>query len=174
MSTGGALHRPIEEERREDTGVEAEGRVAKQVDGRGWYASVQLSLVPGSEREIALAPSAEDEWQRFTAWLDAAAAGATLGLDLAGAGGQCSITRVHGMVCDTSPGVVAIAAIRAVWTVLGFVPSRSLSAAVESCITRGHQMSVEALGAELTAVVGRAQPYAANGMKRDEDNSKQT
>jgi hypothetical protein len=174
MSTGGALHRPIEEKRREGTGVEAEGRVAKQVDGRGWYASVQLSLVPGGEREIALAPSAVDERQRSEGWLDAAAAGATLGLDLAGAGGQCSITRVHGMVCETSPGIVAIAAIRAVWTVLGFVPSRPLSAAVESCITRGHQMSVEALGVELTAVVRRAHPCAADGMKRCEDNNKQT
>jgi hypothetical protein len=132
--------------------MEGEGRVAMQIGGRGWYASVSLSLVPADEKEIALSPSAMDDWQRSEGWLEAATAGAALGLEVAGVHGQCLVTRVHGMPCDTSPGVVAVAAVRAAWAAIGFVPGTSLATAVERCITRGHQISVEALWVGLTAV----------------------
>jgi hypothetical protein len=67
---------------------------------------------------------------------------------------------VHGMVCDTSPALVALAAMRAVWAVLEFAPSEPLIASVECCITRGHQLSPEALRVELAPSASQAEPGA--------------
>jgi hypothetical protein len=141
--------------------VDGEGRVVRQVGGRGWYASVRLSVVPAAERDVALAASALDEWHRSEGWLDAAVTGAALGLELAGAAGLCRITSVHGMVCDTSPGVVTLAAARAVWAAVGFLPAEPLSTAVEGCIARGHQLSADATRASLVAAARHAEPGAA-------------
>ena len=141
--------------------MEAEGRVARQVGGRGWYASVRLSLVPAAGSDVVLAPSSANDWYRSEGWLDAAVAGAALGLELAGGAGRCSITSVHGMVCDTSPGVVALAAMRAAWAAVAFAPSEPLAAAVEGCITRGHQLSPEAVREALVRLARQAEPDAA-------------
>jgi hypothetical protein len=53
------------------------------------------------------------------------------------------------MVCDTSPGLVALAGVRAAWAALSFTPGRALVEAVEGCILRGPQLTPEALRAEL-------------------------
>ena len=141
--------------------AEAEGRVAKQFGGRGWYATVRLSLVPAAGREVVAVPSAADGWQLGEGWLEAAAAGTAVGLELAGATGRCEITGVHGMVCDTSPGVVALAAVRAAWAACGFEPDEALVAAVEGCVDRGHQFARDAILAELVAVAPDAEPGTA-------------
>ncbi len=136
--------------------MEAEGRVVKQVGKRGWYASVRLSLVPADGGDVILASPSADEWYKSPGWLDAAVAGAALGLELAGETGHCSITSVHGMPCDTSPAIVVLAAMRAVWAALAFAPSELLGAAVEDCITRGHRLSMDAVRAELVSVARRS------------------
>jgi hypothetical protein len=138
--------------------VEAEGRVAKQDGGRGWYASVRLSLVPAIGREVALAPSSANEWYRSEGWLDAAVTGAGLGLELAQETGRCSITSLHGMVCDTSSAIVVLAAVRAVWAALAFVPNELMAKAIEGCISRGHQLSVDAVQMELLRIARHADP----------------
>ena len=141
--------------------MEAEGRIAKQIGARGWYASVRLSLVPAAGRDVVLAPSSANEWYKSEGWLDAAVAGAALGLELADGTGRCSITSVHGMPCDTSSALVLLAAVRAVWAALAFAPNEVLASAVEGCITRGHQLSADAVRAELLRVARHAEPGAA-------------
>jgi hypothetical protein len=65
--------------------------------------------------------------------------------------GTCTVTGVRGMVCDTSPALVAIAAVRAVWAASGFVPGPALAERVEACVVRGHKLSVDQLSLELLA-----------------------
>jgi hypothetical protein len=122
---------------------------SKQIGALGFYASVSVSFTPMGGRHVALSPAAEDQWQRSQGWLSAACTGVALGLELASTSGQCIVTRVHGMVCDTSPGLVAIAGIRAAWAAVSFTPDPSLAEAVEACVLRGHRVSPEALNAEL-------------------------
>lgn len=132
--------------------METEGRVIRQVGGRGYYAAVGVVRTPDATGlRVVIDHQADDEWQRAQGWTAAAAAGAALGLELAGAAVGLAVTRVHGMVCDTSPGLVAIAAVRAAWGAVGFAPDRSLADAVEGCIGRGHRLSPEALRTELLA-----------------------
>jgi hypothetical protein len=140
--------------------VEAEGRVAKQVGGCGYFAAVRVRLDPGASAPVALEPAAVSDYDRGSGWGEAASIGAALGLSLCGAVGRCAVTNVRGTVCDTSPALVAIAAARAVWAAAGFEPPAALAARVESCVLRGHKLSPEQLGSELAA--GSA-PDAAPG-----------
>lgn len=129
--------------------MEADGRVMKQIRGRGYYASVRLTYedAGGDGPPAVLAPGVENAWDRE--WFDAAVAGVALGLELARAPGRCTITRVHGMVCDTNPTLVAIAAVRAVWAAVSFDPDEATAQKIESCILRGHQMTPADLRREL-------------------------
>ncbi|MGL4419035.1 MAG: hypothetical protein ACRCZF_00080, partial [Gemmataceae bacterium] len=70
-------------------GVEVVGRVAKQFGSRGFYAAVSVLFTPGNERRVGLSPAAEDVWYRSQGWLAGATTGVSLGLDLAGATGEC-------------------------------------------------------------------------------------
>jgi hypothetical protein len=142
--------------------VDAVGRVAKQIGGHGFYASVSVSLTPAAKGHVELAPAADDEWQRSQGWSGAAVAGVTLGLELAGASGRCVVTRVHGMVCDTSPGLVALAGVRAAWAAVSFTPAPPLAEAVERCVLRGHQLSLGSLRAELAVPTKQADPTVAD------------
>ena len=117
--------------------------------------------MPATGRDVVLAPSSANEWYRSEGWLDAAVAGAALGLELADGTGRCSITSVHGMPCDTSPALVVLAGMRAAWAALGFVPSEVLADAIEGCIIRGHQLPAETVRAELLRVARHAEPNAA-------------
>lgn len=141
--------------------VECEGRVARQVGDLGWFARVRLTVFPAAERHVVLAQSSMNDFYRSEGWLDAAVAGAELGMDLASVTGMCRITSMHGMICDTCPGVVALAAIRAVWTAVSFTPNGLLTAALESCITRSHSLTVDAIRAELFAAAWFAEPHSS-------------
>ncbi len=77
--------------------------------------------------------------------------GATLGMSMAGVVGTCAVTQVRGMLCDTSPALVAIAAARAVWAASEFVVPPGLAAKVEACVLRGHKLSPDQLSSELLA-----------------------
>ncbi len=141
--------------------MDAVGRVAKQVGARGFYASVSVCLTPGTGRNVTLSPAAEDDWQRSQGWSGAATDGVVLGLELAGASGDCVVTRVHGMICDTSPGLVVIAGVRAAWAAASFTPEPTLAQIVEDCIVRGHQLSPAAVRGELTESTKHAEPKVA-------------
>jgi hypothetical protein len=138
--------------------VDGVGLVAKQVGARGLYGSVSVSLAPGPGRNVTLSATAEVDGQRSQGWSSAAMDGVVLGLELAGASGDCIVTRVHGMVCDTSPGLVAIAGVRATWAAASFHPEPMLAEAVEDCILRGHRLSPAAVRAELTGATKHAEP----------------
>jgi hypothetical protein len=137
--------------------VDAVGRVAKQFGSRGYYATVSVQFSPGGERRVSLDPAAEDAWYRSQGWLTAATDGVSFGLNLAKVCGECVVTRVHGMPCDTSAGLVALASIRAAWAAVSFIPGDAIAVAVESCILRGHRLSPEAVGAELALAARNAE-----------------
>jgi len=141
--------------------VNAVGRVAKQVGSRGYYASVSVSFTPATERSVTVATEAT-RWQLPHGWSDAAANGAAIGMELAGACGSCLIARVHGMACDTSPGLVMIAAVRGAWAAIPFAPGATLAEAVEACILRGHQLSPEEIRTELLAAQRLTEPESAS------------
>lgn len=141
--------------------MDAVGRVSKQIGPRGFYASVSVCLTPGSGGNCTLSPAAKDDWQRSQGWSCAAIDGVVLGLVLAGASGDCVVTRVHGMICDTSPGLVMIAGVRAAWAAASFTPELTLSQLVEDCIVRGHQLSPAAVRGELTKSTKQAEPRVA-------------
>ena len=129
--------------------MEAEGRVAKQVGSRCYFAVVRVRFNSGPPGPVAVDPNTISDYHRGSGWDEAAVVGAGLGLALSGTGGTCTVTQVRGMDCDTSPAGVAIAAARAVWAVVGFTPSAELAARVEACVLRGHKLSPDELVAEL-------------------------
>lgn len=129
--------------------MRAEGRVAKQIGGRAWYAVVFVRFDPDPSPSVALGRGAVDNYKRDSGWREAALTGAEVGMSVARVTGACVITQVRGMDCDTSPGVVAVAAARAVWAAAGFVPPARLAALVESCVLRGHEMSLDEFITEL-------------------------
>src|SRR5262249_967348 len=99
---------------------------------------------------VAIDPCADDPWNRKDGWTDGGLAGAALGLKLAGSSGTCTITRVHGMPIDTTPRLVAIAAIRAVWAALAFAPDEPMARRLEACVSR-KELPHPDLEAELAA-----------------------
>lgn len=131
--------------------MEAEGIVAKQVGSYGYLAAVRVRLDSDRLHEVIVDAEAIDEYYRRLGYGEAAAFGAALGYSLSGESGACVIMHVRGMVCDTSPTPVAIAAIRAIWTATGFTPLAALTARVESCVLRGHRLSLDELKSELLA-----------------------
>lgn len=84
--------------------MEAEGKVAKQVGGRGYYARVQLRCtdIGCNSTAVTLEPSAVDEWYHRQGFVIAAIRVVQLALTLAGTSAHCTITRIHGMPVDTS------------------------------------------------------------------------
>ena len=140
--------------------MEAEGRVAKQVGGCGYFAAVRVRLDPGAAGRAYLEPATVSDYDRGSGWGEAATVGADLGMSLCGASGMCAVTQVRGMICDTSPALVAIAAARAVWAAAGFTPPSALAARVESCVLRGHKLLPDQLSSEWAAGGG---PDAAPG-----------
>ncbi len=131
--------------------VEVEGIVARQVGSHGYFAAVRVQHDSDSPHEIIVDAEAIDEYYLRLGYGEAAALGAALGYSLSGASGACVITHVRGMVCDTSPTLVAIAAIRAIWIATEFSPLANLASRVESCVMRGHSLSLDDLKAELLA-----------------------
>jgi hypothetical protein len=133
--------------------MEYEGKVVKQIGALGFYARVRVHVtcqeIGQQPSSITLDASADDSWLRSNVWLDAAQAGAALGLKLAVRSAQYNITGVHGMPCDTNPTLVAIAAIRAVWSALAFEPDEALAGRIETAIIRRSEISVADLEGEL-------------------------
>jgi hypothetical protein len=108
--------------------------------------------VGGQTSCVTLDPSADDPWYRKEGWTDAAFAGVALGLKLAGTPAHCRIARIHGMSCDTNATLMAIAAIRAVWSALEFEPGDELSARLDTAILRRSEISVAKLEGELREI----------------------
>lgn len=135
--------------------VEVEGRVAKQVGGCGYFALVRACVTPENSVSVKAEPSTLDDYDRGQGWLEAAEYGVPLGMELAAKTGCCKLIRVRGMTCDTSPALVAIAAMRAVWTATGFEPSIELAERAEECVLAGHRLSLDQLADRLreTAVL---------------------
>lgn len=127
------------------------GKVVKQRGARGFYAMVQVTCEETSElsSSITLDPSADDPLYRSQGWTEAALAGAALGLKVSNRIAACSITRIHGMPCDTNSTLVAIAAMRAVWAAFGFAPEKIIAARLEDIILRRSEVDVADLEHEL-------------------------
>lgn len=120
--------------------MDGEYRIAKQLsDGRAFYARVRVNCRDSVEqtRNVLLAAEVEDRWQSHSQdWLEAAIVGASLGLEIADKQGVCVITDLHGHAVDTTPRVVAIAGVRAVWAAVSFHPDDDMAARLESCLLR--------------------------------------
>lgn len=131
--------------------MDGQGRIAKQVGGKGFYALVNVMVadVASQSPTTTIDPSADDDWQRAEGWTDAAIVGAELGMKLARCSADCTITRVHGMPCDTNSTLVAIAAIRAVWAALGFLPDQAIDDQLEHFIAHRTELSVAQLQRKL-------------------------
>lgn len=132
------------------TGADFEGRVARQVGKRGYYAAVWVCQDPSALDGARIAP---DAYVYDADWRDAAVFGVDLGRQLAGYCGGFVVTQIKGMCVDTSPVLVAIAAARAVWAAVGFAPSQELGVAVEEAITAGHRTTLQGLTQVLHATV---------------------
>ncbi len=109
-----------------------EGRVAAQKGGRGYFALVRLTYCPAGAAAAAPAatPAADPRL------LEAAAVGAALGLELAGAAGRCEVSEVLVADVGSSPHetLAAVAAVRAAWRAVGFTPGEGLSGRLEGCV----------------------------------------
>ena len=127
----------------------AEGKVAQQIGPVGFYARVWVECA-ATEGDPSRPVRVLDE-QVEEAWKSAAAAGATWALEIARARASCAVTRIDGMPCDTNPTLVAIAAARAVWTALQFIPDEAMAARVEQSIISSHRVSEGRLGLPPTA-----------------------
>src|ERR1051326_6339688 len=125
--------------------MEGKGRVVKQIGSCGYYAEVDVGCNEAGDQAstVAIDRRANDPWHRREGWIDASLVGAEIGMKLAKFCGTCSVRRIHGMPCDTTPRVVAIATIRAVWAALGFVPSESLAKKLEACVLQGELSPTE-------------------------------
>jgi hypothetical protein len=131
--------------------VRAEGRVARQRGGRAWFAAVAAEFAPCPCLSVAVAQGAVSDFDRGSDWAQAAFAGAAAGAALSGRCGGWVVVGVRGMVCDTSPGVVALAAARAA---CGFEPPPTLAALAEELVPQGHRLSAaEMAGTLLTGRV---------------------
>jgi hypothetical protein len=117
--------------------VEAEGRFAQQTGGKGMFALVRVAYSPDDPAApgVQLASEAENPWLRAQGLLDAAVLGAEIGLRLAGAPGAVRVTQVHEdrVPRSTTPMGVAIAAVRAVWAAVRFVPGEELERRLDRC-----------------------------------------
>lgn len=111
--------------------MEADGRYVLQSGGRARYARVRVRYIadpparPGDPRAVLAAELLADSgWSEHE--LVAAVEGAGLGLELAGVTGRCVVTCVHEPASVppgvSPPGAFAIAASRAVWAAVGFIP----------------------------------------------------
>jgi hypothetical protein len=90
--------------------MEGEGKVLRQVGGRGYFAIVRVLYAERWEhgQRIRVAQGAADAYATEAEWPAAAAVGAHLALTMAGVRGCVTILWVRGMVCDTTPMLVAI------------------------------------------------------------------
>lgn len=137
-----------------------EGAVIVQGRGRGYFARVRVDYtaesgdVAGQPPEPILNP----RWPELIGWAEE---GASLGLELAGFAGRCSVreVRVH-EVNAPHPTLVAIAAVRAAWAAAGFTPDTELARRLEHCIgMRGPATMIRAcLTAERTGETSPASP----------------
>ncbi len=114
--------------------VEADGRYVLQSGGRARYARVRVRYLAdppprlsGPRAALAAGLLADSGWSERE--LAAAVEGAGLGLELAGVAGRCVVTWVHepdSVPPNVSPpGAFAVAAARAVWAAMGFVPDEA-------------------------------------------------
>jgi hypothetical protein len=127
--------------------VEYEGKVKTQDRGRGFYARVWVrpdSADVGRGR-VTADRAASPTFFREEGWLDAAVAGAQLALKLCGSDCAYQIVSVHGMVVDTKPTTVAIAAMRAVWDAECFEPPVELESKLHTAILRSDELRPEDL-----------------------------
>ena len=135
----------------QDKAPEFEGRVARQVAGRGHFAAAWVRYDPAVPPGATVAPDAIDS--TYPDWREGAAFGASLGRRLAECGGGFVVTRIRGMDIDTNPTLVAIAAMRALWLAVGFDPATKLAARIEACIPLSWTISLTELGQEVHRVV---------------------
>lgn len=130
--------------------MEATAKIAKQIVGRGFCARVSMWCEPGTVGGPAISLSLRDDpYYRSQGWLDAAALGAELGAKIAGFTGSCILIDLHGMVIDTSSTLVAIAAMKAVWSCVSYEPSAKLAEVVDGLIPRFKGVTVDRLEQEL-------------------------
>jgi hypothetical protein len=120
---------------------EHEGKVAQQIGDRGFYACVRVK--PHSPEHTGSHVTVRADLCNVVPldWIEAAKKGVALALILSGCQSSFEITWIHGMPCDTSPTVVAIAAMRAVWNAISFEPPAVLADRVEELIPRSHELS---------------------------------
>jgi len=128
-----------------------EGRVVKQIGAHGYFAAVRLRFEVGPDCAVLFEIAAGGDYHGKMGWNAAAAFGARLGMEVAKVSGFCHLTQIRGMICDTSPALVAIAAMQAVWIAVNFEPTTELTAQIETCIVEGHRLSLDELR---TAIVG--------------------
>lgn len=140
--------------------MEAEGKVIKHFGGRGYYALVQLRCtdIGCQPAAVTLDPSAVDEWYHRQGFADSAISGVQIGLALADTSAKCTITRIHGMVIDTTQCTVAIAAVRATWQALGVEPCKNLAERIESALLKRPSLSIEELARKL--LVNSIKPHS--------------
>ena len=127
---------------------EAEGRVVLQSAGRCCYGRVRVRYLNEQANELseaqALVALSGGAWP--PAWVEAAVTGAALGLQLSGASGRCEIVELHNPEIPPStirPWCIALAAVRAVWAAVEFVPDQEAERkSEEACalpeFARGH------------------------------------
>jgi hypothetical protein len=141
--------------------MEAEGRLVIQTGGRCRYGRVRVRYLrtpadePAAPRaEAAPEVAASKDWNPEE--VAAAMAGAALGLESAGAAGRCVVTALHDPSHPPSvirPWTVAVAAVRAAWAAVGFVPDEETARRVEA-------QAAQRVGPSWSAA-GRAEPRAA-------------
>ncbi len=121
--------------------MEAEGRLVIQSGGRCRYGNVRVRYEESAEETGVRAVAAPEVYARkgwAPEWIEAAVTGAALGLESAGAPGRCVIIALHNPDHPESvirPWTVAVAAVRAAWAAVGFVPDSETAQRIEARAT---------------------------------------
>ena len=131
--------------------MDGTAKIAKQIGGIGYYAMVTVSCTSADDSavEVTVSPEAEDTFARREGWLEAARFGALTGMKLSERSCNCSVVQIRGHIVDTTPTLVALAAIMAVWSAVSFVPSAGMQKAIEETVLLCRKIPVEQLEKEL-------------------------
>jgi hypothetical protein len=107
--------------------MQGEGKVCRQIGGRGYYARVHVFYADDlvEQPRVCFAQGMVPRFDEAYEWGYAAVVGARLALTMSKAPGRCTLLLLHGHEPDTTPMLVAIAAFRAVWAALGVQPDKT-------------------------------------------------
>jgi hypothetical protein len=121
--------------------MEGLGEVVTRDSSAGYYVRISVSCQPidTGPASVTFNPSIPDCGPHTREWMDAVSRGAAFALKLADTLAHCTIKQIEGGSFKPNPILVMIAAMRAVWSAIGFKPHPDVAKALDSSIVASLQ-----------------------------------